>query len=134
MRNSDTAAGTSAWPGDPRGGTEPSRDVRVGFLDLPGALPHEDEDGVGPVAWVSLVHPSRVAGALVDEAAFEGAWLEDAQAACFRVRGVTTRMAAPVLGSQAEARQWLADTWAALRLGGIAEASDAAAGRNAMAA
>jgi 1,2-phenylacetyl-CoA epoxidase catalytic subunit len=43
-------------------------------------------------------------------------------------------MAAPVLGSQAEARQWLADTWAALRLGALAEASDAAAGRNAMAA
>lgn len=134
MRDKNHWAGVPAFPADARCEAAAPCGVRVGFLDLPEAWRDVDECGVGPVAWVSLSHPTRAAGALLDEAAFEGAWMEDVETGCFRVRGVTTRMAAPAHGSQDAARHWLAGTWAALWLGSRAGASEPAAGGEALAA
>ena len=110
----------------------------MGFLDRPDAGGEGAAGGNDGVmerdAWVSLGHPVRWAGGLLDEASFEGAWMEEGGTACFRVGGRTSRAAAPALGSQDEVRRWLAERLAALRDGTHAEAPGATDGRDAMAA
>lgn len=121
-----------AWRGDgPRDAALP-RAFRVGILDSPDAGAGGGDEGVVEWdAWVSLGHPRGLAGELLDEASYEGAWMEDGGTCCFRVGGVTSRAVVPAVGSQDEARGWLAGRLAALRDGASAEV---AAGGGAMAA
>lgn len=60
--------------------------------------------------------------------------MEGTQTACFRVRGATSRVVAPNVGSPDEARRWLAATWVSLCAEAQAASSGAADAGNALAA
>ena len=127
-------AGDPAWPGENQGEAAALGRVRVGCLDLPQALQDGDHGGIARVLWVSVGHPAQVAGGLFDEASFEGAWMEGDRKGCFRLRGVTSHVAAPGLRSPDEARRWLARMLSELCNGPEAAVPGAGDGCHAMAA
>lgn len=109
MSATSPGAGDPAWPGAIQ--HRPASIARFGVLSLdePDAVTFAGDEPRCRVLWVSCEHPCRVAGALWDQDAFEGAWMDGQLAGCFRLQGVTSRVPAPVLHSAAEARRWLAD-------------------------
>jgi hypothetical protein len=78
-------------------------------LDRRDADPYVGAPAEGRILWVSLIHPRSLLGPLLDEMAFEGAWLEKDGQARIRLLGQgERRVAAPLFHSPESARLWLA--------------------------
>ena len=84
----------------------PSRGIAIGHLDRRDAVESPAE---GRTWWVSLINPRSLLGPLLDEMAFEGAWLETDGQARIRLRGHgERRVTTPLFHSPESARLWLA--------------------------
>jgi len=84
----------------------PSRVIAIEHLDRRDAVESPAECRT---LWVSLINPRSLLGPLLDEMAFEGAWLETDGQARIRLLGQgERRVAAPLFHSPESARLWLA--------------------------
>lgn len=94
-------------PGTPHGSTWTRTRIRP--LDLVAGETETPDQPGARVLWVSLAHPGSLLGALLDEASFEGAWLEaDGHARIRLADSGETRFPAPLFHSPETARAWLA--------------------------
>ena len=83
--------------------------IIIQHLDLGECGAHGNHSAQGRTLWVSLMNPRSLLGPLLDERAFEGAWLERDGRARIRLRGQSERpVATPLFHSPAAARSWLA--------------------------
>jgi len=84
----------------------PSRGIAIGHLDRRDAVESPAECRT---LWISLISPRSLLGPLLDEMAFEGAWLETDGQARIRLRGHgERRVTTPLFHSPESARLWLA--------------------------
>jgi hypothetical protein len=87
----------------------PSRGFAIGHLDRRDSDSHVEFPAEGRTLWVSLINPRSLLGPLLDEMAFEGAWLETDGLARIRLRGHgERRVTTPLFHSPESARLWLA--------------------------
>jgi hypothetical protein len=84
---------------------DPAQGITIGHLDRRDAVESRAECRT---LWVSLTNPRSLLGPLLDEMAFEGAWLEtDGQARIQLVGQGEHRVATPLFHSPESARLWL---------------------------
>jgi hypothetical protein len=83
--------------------------IVIRHLDLRDSGATGDVSAHGRTLWVSLMNPRSLLGPLLDETAFEGAWLERDGRARIRLQGQGDRpVATPLFHSPESARSWLA--------------------------